>query len=70
MIAKSRAIKGRGGRSGGCAVKAVGLAAGGLRRVRNTRTERARKGRYRGAEVSRRHSSRLAGEGLNDGQGQ
>ena len=70
MIAKSRAIKGRGGKSGGCAVKAVGLTSGGLRRVRNPRTERFRKDRDRGAEVSRRHSSRLAGEGLNDGQGQ
>ena len=69
MIAKSMAIKGRGGRSGGCAVKAVGLTSGGLRRVRQSRTERARKGRHRGAEVSRRHSSRFAGEGLNDGQG-
>ena len=55
-IAKSIAIKGRGGRSGGCAVKAVGLTSGGLRRVRNPRTERARKGRHRGAEVSRGHS--------------
>ena len=70
MIAKSIAIKGRGGKSGGCAVKAVGLTSGGLRRVRKPRTERFRKGRDRGAEVSRRHSSRLAGEGLNDGQGQ
>ena len=33
MIAKSMAIKGRGGKSGGCAVKAVSLASGGLRRV-------------------------------------
>ena len=32
--AKSIAIKGRGGKSGGCAVKAVSLASGGLRRVR------------------------------------
>ena len=70
MIAKSIAIEGRGGISGGCAVKAVGLTSGGLRRVRKPRTERFRKGRDRGAEVSRRHSSRLAGEGLNDGQGQ
>ena len=68
--AKSIAIKGRGGKSGGCAVKAVGLTSGGLRRVRNPRTERVRKDRHRGAEVSRRHSSRLADEGPNDGQGQ
>ena len=40
LIAKSRAIKGRGGRSGGCAVKAVDLTSGGLRRVRKPRTER------------------------------
>ena len=69
MIAKSRAIKGRGGKFGGCAVKAVGLTSGGLCRVRKPRTERFRKGRDWGAEVSRWHSSRLAGEGLNDGQG-
>ncbi len=68
-IAKSAAIKGRGGKSGGCAVKAVGLTSGGLRRVRNPRTERFRKGRDRGAEVSRGHSSRPPGEGPNDGQG-
>ena len=69
MTAKSIAIKGRGGKSGGCAVKAVGLTSGGLRRVRKFRTERFRKDRERGAEVSRGHSSRLAGEGPNDGQG-
>ena len=61
--------QGPGGQSGGCAVKAVGLTSGGLRRVRKVRTERFRKGRDRGAEVSRRHSSRRAGEGLNGGQG-
>ena len=33
MIAKSSAIKGRGGKSGGRAVKAVGLTSGGLRCV-------------------------------------
>jgi len=70
MIAKSMAIKGRGGKSGGCTVKAVGLTSGGLRRVRKSRTERVRKARERGAEVSRGHSSRLTGEGPNDGQGQ
>ena len=69
-VAKSAAIKGRGGKSGGDAAKAVGLTSGGLRRVRNSRTERVRKARDRGAEVSRGHSSRLAGEGPNDGQGQ
>ena len=37
--AKSTAIKGRGGKSGGDAVKAVGLTSGGLRRVRKSRTE-------------------------------
>ena len=67
--AKSIAIKGRYGRSGGCAAKAVGLTSGDLRRVRKSRTERVRKDRDRGAEVSRGHSSRLAGEGPNDGQG-
>ena len=69
-IAKSAAIKGRGGKSGGYAVKAIGLTSGGLRRVQQSRTERVRKARDRGAEVSRGHSSRLAGEGPNDGQGQ
>ena len=34
-LAKSAAIKGRGVNPEGCAVKAVGLASGGLRRVRN-----------------------------------
>src|SRR5262245_55516971 len=33
VIAKSTAIKGRGGKSGGRAGKAVGLTSGGLRRV-------------------------------------
>ena len=69
MTAKSIAIKGRGGKSGGCAVKVVGLTSGGLCRVWRFRTERFRKARDRGAEVSRGHSSRLAGEGPNDGQG-
>jgi len=33
MIAKSIVIKGRGGKFGGCAVKAAALTSGGLRRV-------------------------------------
>ena len=65
MAAKSTAIKGRGGKFGGCAVKAVSLTSGGLRRVRKPRTERVRKDRHRGAEVSRGHSSRCADEGPN-----
>jgi len=36
MIAKSTAIKDRGGKSGGRAVKAVALTSGDLRRVRET----------------------------------
>ena len=68
-VAKSLVIKDRGGKSGGCAAKAVGLTSGGLRRVRHPRTERVRKARERGAEVSRGHSSRLFDEGPNDGQG-
>jgi hypothetical protein len=36
MIAKSIAIKDRGGKSGGRAAKAVGLTSGDLRRVRKT----------------------------------
>ena len=58
MTAKSTAIKGRGGKFGGRAVKAVDLTSGGLRRVRATGTERRRKARDRGAEVSRGHSRR------------
>ena len=54
-----------GGKSGGDAVKAAGLTSGGLRRVRKSRTERDRKARDRGAEVSRGHSSRFADEGPN-----
>jgi hypothetical protein len=37
MIAKSAAIKGRGGKSGGRAAKALGLTSGGLRCVLATR---------------------------------
>jgi len=37
MIAKSKAIKGRGGKSGGRAAKAVGLTSGGLRCVSDSR---------------------------------
>ena len=37
LIAKSMVIKGRGGKSGGRAVKAVGLTSGGLRCVSATR---------------------------------
>ena len=36
MIAKSTAIKDRGGKSGGRAAKAVDLTSGGLRRVRES----------------------------------
>ena len=57
IIAKSIAIKGRGDRSSGCAVKAAGLTSGELRRVRKFRTERAGKDRHRGAEGSRVHTS-------------
>ena len=70
MIAKSIAIKDRVGRSGGSAVKAVDLTSGGLRGVGKPRTERVRKARDRGAEVSRGHRSRFADEGPNDGQGE
>ena len=37
MTAKSMVIKGRGGKFGGCAGKAVELTSGGPRRVRSTR---------------------------------
>ena len=64
-IAKPHSHQGPGGQFDECAVKAVSLASGGLRRVRKPRTERVRKDRHRGAEVSRGHSSRHADEGPN-----
>ena len=65
MIAKSTAIKDRGGKSGGRAAKAVGLTSGDLRRVRVTGLSGSQ-GRDRGGEVSRRHSRRSnSTEGLN-----
>ena len=54
--AKSSAIKDRGGRSGGCAVKAVELTSGDLRRVPASGTEGTARCPDRGAEVSRGHS--------------
>ena len=39
VIAKSRAIKGREGKSGGAAAKAVGLTSGGLRRCGDRRQQ-------------------------------
>ena len=54
--AKSSAFKDRGGRSGGCAVKAVELTSGDLRRVPASGTEGTARCPDRGAEVSRGHS--------------
>ena len=56
MIAKSTVIKGRGGKSGGRAVKAVGLTSGGLRCVPFLGTEVVVRRPDRSAEVSRGHS--------------
>jgi hypothetical protein len=58
MIAKSRAIKGRGGKSGGRAAKAVGLTSGGLRLRPGNGTEVVARRPDRGAEVSRGYSRR------------
>lgn len=44
MIAKSMAIKDRGGKSGGRAAKAVGLTSGGLRCVSATRLKSSQGG--------------------------
>ena len=56
LTAKSTSIKGLGCRSGGCAVKAVELTSGDLRRVPTIGTEGAARHPDRGAEVSRGHS--------------
>ena len=58
MIAKSRAIKDRGGKSGGRAAKAVGLTSGGLRLCPGFETEVVARRPDRSAEVSRGHSRR------------
>ena len=58
MIAKSTAIKDRGGKSGGRAVKAVDLTSGGLRCCPGNGTEGVARRPDRSAEVSRGHSSR------------
>jgi len=54
------AIKGRGGKSGGRAVKAVDLTSGDLRRVSGLETERSVRIEDRGAGVSRGHIRRSA----------
>src|SRR5690242_16289449 len=71
MIAKSTGIKGRGGRSGGCAAKAVDLTSGGLHCVPASGL-RSPQGGLTAAQKSaegivRRHR---AAEGLNAGRGQ
>jgi hypothetical protein len=60
MIAKSTVIKDRGGKSGGRAVKAVGLTSGGLRCVLDCKTKIVVRRSDRSAEVSRGHSVRWA----------
>ena len=75
MIAKSRVIKDRGGKSGGRAVKAVGLTSGGLCRVRDCRTERvarpviATQKSAEGIVACRCGRAAPAGEGPNGGMG-
>lgn len=56
-IAKSRSTKGAGRRSGGCALKVIGLTPGDLHRVPEG-TEGIVRFPERGAEVSRGHSRR------------
>ena len=58
MIAKSTAIKDRGGKSGGRAVKAVDLTSGGLHCCPGNGTASVARHSDRSAEVSRGHSSR------------
>ncbi len=58
LIAKSISIKGQGCRSGRCAVKALELTSGGLRRVPDFGTEGTVRRPDRGAEVSRGHIRR------------
>jgi hypothetical protein len=60
MIAKSTAIKDRGGKSGGRAAKAVGLTSGDLRCCLGNETGDAVRRSDRSTEVSRRHSRRSA----------
>ena len=55
-IAKSISVKGHGRKSGGCALKAVGLTPGGLRRCPRKGTEGTERNPERGAGVSRGHS--------------
>jgi hypothetical protein len=66
VIAKSRAIKDRGGKSGRRAVKAVGFTSGDLRLRLGFETEIDVSRSDRSAEVSRGHSRRSdPAEGLN-----
>jgi len=69
VIAKSATIKGRGGKSGGRAAKAVDLTSGGLRCCPGNGTAGVARRPDRNAGVSRGHSSRAAGKGLNGGRG-
>jgi hypothetical protein len=59
-IAKSTAIKDRGVKSGGRAVKAIDLTSGDLRRISGLETERSVRIEDRGAGVSRGHIRRSA----------
>ena len=68
MIAKSKAIKCRGGKSGGCALKAVGLTSGDLRRVRKARTERLVRAVIAAQKSAEGIVAGGPGEGPNDGQ--
>ena len=72
MIAKSTAIKDRGGKSGGRAAKAVGLTSGGLRCVSASGTESPQGGliaAQKSAEGIVGSARAAAVEGLNGGRG-
>ena len=70
MIAKSTVIKGRGGKSGGRAAKAVGLTSGGLRCVSVTGL-RSSQGDLTAAQKSAEGIvGGASAEGLNGGSGQ
>ena len=65
VTAKSMSIKGADGKSGGCALKAVSLIAGGLSHVPEIGTEGGVIHSDRAAEVSNGRSSCLGSEGPN-----
>jgi len=65
MIAKPTSIKGTGGKSSGCAWKAIELTSGDLLHVTESLTEGGAIHSDHAAEVSSGRSSRASDEGLN-----